>query len=117
VIKWELLDVEYRGEIMSVYEIIVLLAGLALFLYGMSVMGKALEKAAGGTLEKILQKCTKNIFTAILLGLSVTALIQSSSATTVLVVGFVNAGFLTLKQSIRNLIWGKYWYDNHSANN
>ena len=80
--------------------LVQLAGGLALFIYGMTTMGSGLERAAGAKLEKSLEKMTGNIFTALLMGLVVTAIIQSSSATTVMVVGFVNAGIMTLKQSV-----------------
>lgn len=74
--------------------------GLALFLYGMNMLGSGLEKISGGTLEKTLEKMTSNIFKSVLLGALVTAAIQSSSATTVIVVGLVNAGILKLSSSV-----------------
>ena len=74
--------------------------GLALFLYGMHVMGDGLEKQAGGKLKTILEKLTANPVKGFLLGAAVTAVIQSSSATTVMVVGFVNAGIMKLSQAI-----------------
>lgn len=77
-----------------------LAGGLALFIYGMTTMGTGLEQAAGAKLEKTLEKMTGNIFKALIMGMIVTAVIQSSSATTVMVVGFVNAGIMTLKQSV-----------------
>ena len=80
-------------------DIIMLLGGLAMFLYGMKVMGDALEKSAGKQLKNILAKLTSNTFNGFLLGLGVTLVIQSSSATTVMVVGFVNAGIMTLRQA------------------
>ena len=80
--------------------IVQLAGGLALFIYGMTTMGNGLEQAAGAKLEKTLEKMTGNIFSALLMGMVVTAVIQSSSATTVMVVSFVNAGLLTLTQSI-----------------
>ena len=80
--------------------LVQLAGGLALFIYGMTTMGSGLERAAGAKLEKTLEKMTGNIFTALLMGLVVTAIIQSSSATTVMVIGFVNAGIMTLKQSV-----------------
>ena len=83
-----------------VFKIITLLGGLALFLFGMDVMGKALERQAGGKLQTILAKMSSNVFKGFLLGLGVTAVIQSSSATTVMVVGFVNSGIMTLKQAV-----------------
>ena len=81
-------------------KIISLLGGLALFLFGMDVMGKSLERLAGGRLQTILAKMSSNVFKGFFLGLAVTAVIQSSSATTVMVVGFVNSGIMTLKQAI-----------------
>ena len=83
-----------------IFKIITLLGGLALFLFGMDVMGKALERQAGGKLQTILVKMSSNVFKGFLLGLGVTAVIQSSSATTVMVVGFVNSGIMTLKQAV-----------------
>ena len=83
-----------------IFKIITLLGGLALFLFGMDVMDKALERQAGGKLQTILAKMSSNVFKGFLLGLGVTAVIQSSSATTVMVVGFVNSGIMTLKQAV-----------------
>ena len=83
-----------------IFKIISLLGGLALFLFGMDVMGKALERQAGGKLQTILAKMSSNVFKGFLLGLGVTAVIQSSSATTIMVVGFVNSGIMTLKQAV-----------------
>ena len=83
-----------------IFKIVTLLGGLALFLFGMDVMGKALERQAGGKLQTILAKMSSNVFKGFLLGLGVTAVIQSSSATTVMVVGFVNSGIMTLKQAV-----------------
>ena len=83
-----------------IFKIISLLGGLSLFLFGMDVMGKALERQAGGKLQTILAKMSSNVFKGFLLGLGVTAVIQSSSATTVMVVGFVNSGIMTLKQAV-----------------
>ena len=85
---------------MSIFNVFTLLGGLALFLYGMDVMGKALEKQAGSKLHSILEKLTSSPLKGFILGLVVTAIIQSSSATTVMVVGFVNSGFMTLRQAI-----------------
>ena len=87
-----------------IFKIITLLGGLALFLFGMDVMGKALERQAGGKLQTILAKMSSNVFKGFLLGLGVTAVIQSSSATTVMVVGFVNSGIMTLKQAVGVII-------------
>ncbi len=83
-----------------IFQIITLLGGLSLFLFGMDVMGKALERQAGGKLQTILAKMSSNVFKGFLLGMAVTAVIQSSSATTVMVVGFVNSGIMTLKQAV-----------------
>ena len=85
---------------MGIFEILELICGLALFLYGMDVMGESLKKSAGSSLKTILGKMTSNPVKGFLLGLGVTAIIQSSSATTVMVVGFVNSGTMTLLQSI-----------------
>ena len=85
---------------MDIFDILNLLLGLVLFLYGMTVMGNALEKCAGHRMKAILGQMTSNTFKGFLLGLAVTAVIQSSSATTVMVVGFVNSGLMTLRQSI-----------------
>ena len=83
-----------------IFKIITLLGGLALFLFGMDTMGKALERQAGGKLQTILAKMSSNVPKGFLLGMAVTAVIQSSSATTVMVVGFVNSGIMTLKQAV-----------------
>lgn len=85
---------------MDVIGIVKLLGGLALFLFGMSILGDGLESASGGKLERVLEKLTGNILVAVLLGAVVTGLIQSSSATTVIVVGLVNAKSLKLKNAI-----------------
>lgn len=77
-----------------------MIGGLALFLYGMKTMGDALAKMAGGRLEQILERMTNNPVKAVLLGAGVTAVIQSSSATTVMVVGFVNSGIMKLSQAV-----------------
>ena len=82
------------------FNIISLLGGLALFLFGMDVMGKSLERTAGGKLQTVLAKMSSNVPKGFLLGVAVTAVIQSSSATTVMVVGFVNSGIMTLKQAV-----------------
>ena len=83
-----------------IFKIITLLGGLALFLFGMDVMGKALERQAGGKLQTVLAKMSSSVTKGFLLGAAVTAVIQSSSATTVMVVGFVNSGIMTLKQAV-----------------
>ena len=85
---------------MYILKIISLLGGLALFLFGMDVMGKALERLAGGKLQTVLAKMSSTVIRGLLLGIAVTAVIQSSSATTVMVVGFVNSGIMTLQQAI-----------------
>lgn len=85
---------------MGIFDVLTLVCGLALFLYGMDVMGDALKKCAGRKLKTILGNLTSNRFKALLLGLGVTAIIQSSSATTVMVVGFVNSGTMLLKQAV-----------------
>lgn len=85
---------------MDFFSVLTMIGGLALFLYGMDMLGDALKKLSGGKLEIILEKLTSNKLMAILLGAGVTAIIQSSSATTVMVVGFVNSGIMKLTQSI-----------------
>ena len=85
---------------MDIFDILTMIGGLCLFLFGMNVMGDALERRAGSSLRTLLGKLTSNRMLGFLTGLAVTAVIQSSSATTVMVVGFVNSGLLTLKQAI-----------------
>ena len=85
---------------MDLFDILALIGGLALFLFGMQLMGDALEKKAGGQLKAVLGTMTSSKIRGFLLGLGVTAIIQSSSATTVMVVGFVNSGIMTLRQAI-----------------
>ena len=85
---------------MDIFGILTMVGGLALFLFGMNAMGQGLEKLSGSRLERILEKMTSNPFKAIMLGALVTAVIQSSSATTVMVVGFVNSGIMRLSQAI-----------------
>ncbi len=85
---------------MDIFNVLSLLGGLALFLYGMNVMGDGLAKTAGGRLEKILEKLTSTPVRGVILGAAVTAVIQSSSATTVMVVGFVNSGIMKLRQAV-----------------
>ena len=77
-----------------------LLGGLALFLYGMQMMSSGLEAAAGNRMKQILERLTANRFLGVLVGAGITAAIQSSSATTVMVVGFVNSGMMTLRQAV-----------------
>ena len=90
---------------MNIFDILTLIGGLSLFLFGMSIMGQALERRAGGNLRQLLGRLTTNRAAGLLTGLGITAVIQSSSATTVMVVGFVNSGLMTLKQAI-NVIMG-----------
>ena len=85
---------------MSIFDFLTMLGGLAMFLYGMNTMGEGLTKVSGGKLERILERLTSNPIKAVLLGVMVTAVIQSSSATTVMVVGFVNSGIMKLSQAI-----------------
>ena len=85
---------------MSFFDILAMIGGLALFLYGMDLMGDSLKKMAGGKLESILAKLTSAKWKGLLLGLGVTAIIQSSSATTVMLVGFVNSGIMKLGQTL-----------------
>ena len=90
---------------MDIFSVVSLIGGLALFLYGMDAMGDGLKKLSGSKLESILGKLTSNRFAAFFLGLTVTAVIQSSSATTVMLVGFVNSGIMKLGQTI-GIIFG-----------
>ncbi|MBQ3131469.1 MAG: Na/Pi cotransporter family protein, partial [Clostridia bacterium] len=90
---------------MTIFNVLSLIGGLSLFLFGMNIMGNALEKRAGSRLKKILASLTSSPIKGLMLGLAVTAVIQSSSATTVMVVGFVNSGIMTLRQAI-NVIMG-----------
>lgn len=85
---------------MDIFSVLTMVGGLALFLYGMQVMGDGLAKVSGGKLERILENLTSNPIKAVLLGAGVTAVIQSSSATTVMVVGFVNSGIMKLNQAV-----------------
>ncbi len=85
---------------MDFFDLLSMIGGLALFLYGMNLMGDGLAKASGGRMESILEKLTGNPVKAVLLGAGVTAVIQSSSATTVMVVGFVNSGIMRLEQAV-----------------
>jgi len=85
---------------MNLFDVLSLMGGLALFLFGMNLMGSALEKRAGNQLKTFLANITSNPFKGFLLGLGVTVVIQSSSATTVMVVGFVNSGVMTLRQAV-----------------
>ena len=85
---------------MNIFGILTMIGGLALFLYGMDVMGDSLSRLSGGKLESILERLTSKRLYAVLLGAMVTAVIQSSSATTVMVVGFVNSGIMHLSQAV-----------------
>ena len=85
---------------MQISDVLGLLGGLALFLYGMQMMSAGLEAAAGNRMKRILEKLTANRFLGVLVGAGITAAIQSSSATTVMVVGFVNSGMMTLRQAV-----------------
>ena len=85
---------------MDIFSVLTMVGGLAMFLYGMDAMGDGLSKLSGGKLESILEKLTSNRLMAVLLGAGVTAVIQSSSATTVMVVGFVNSGIMKLSQAV-----------------
>ncbi len=85
---------------MDFFDLLTMIGGLALFLYGMHLLSEGLEKLSGGRLERVLENLTNNRFKAVLLGAGVTAVIQSSSATTVMVVGFVNSGIMKLSQAI-----------------
>ena len=85
---------------MDIFDVLRMIGGLCLFLFGMNVMGEALERSAGSKLESILAKLTTNKLAGFLTGLAVTGVIQSSSATTVMVVGFVNSGIMQLNQAI-----------------
>lgn len=90
---------------MSIFDVLTMIGGLSLFLFGMNLMGEALERRAGSSLRTLLGKLTTNKFIGLFTGLGVTAVIQSSSATTVMVVGFVNSGLINLRQAI-NVIMG-----------
>ena len=93
-------DCAKEKKCMDTFNFLTMLGGLALFLYGMNVMGDGLTRASGGRLEKILEKLTSSTIRGVLLGAAVTAVIQSSSATTVMVVGFVNSGIMTLQRAV-----------------
>ncbi len=98
-------DGKEEKEQMTIFDALTLIGGLCLFLFGMNLMGLALERRAGSRLQTILGRLTTNKFAGLFTGLGVTSVIQSSSATTVMVVGFVNSGLMTLKQAI-NVIMG-----------
>ncbi len=90
---------------MDIFDLLTMIGGLSLFLFGMNLMGQALERRAGGKLRSLLGRLTSNRAVGLLTGLGITAVIQSSSATTVMVVGFVNSGLMTLRQAV-NVIMG-----------
>ena len=90
---------------MDIFNVLTMIGGMCLFLFGMNLMGQALERRAGGKLQSLLDKMTGSVPAGFLTGLGITAIIQSSSATTVMVVGFVNSGLMTLRQAI-NVIMG-----------
>ena len=85
---------------MTIFNVFTLMGGIAMFLYGMDLMGKALEQTAGSKLQGILSTMTSSPIRGLLLGMAVTAVIQSSGATTVMAVGFVNSGLMELHQAI-----------------
>ena len=89
---------------MDIFDVISLLGGLAMFLYGMRLMGDGLKQSSSGTLKQVMEKVTNNTFKAFLLGVAVTAIIQSSTATIVITSGLVGAGLLTLRQSLGIII-------------
>ncbi len=89
---------------MDIFNVLSLIGGLCLFLFGMNLMGQALERCAGGKMQTTLSKMTSNKLVGFLTGCGVTAIIQSSSATTVMVIGFVNSGLMTLKQAVNVII-------------
>ena len=90
---------------MTIFDVLTLAGGLCLFLFGMNIMGQALERRAGPGLRNMLERMTTGKLSGFLTGCGITAVIQSSSATTVMVVGFVNSGLMSLKQAI-NVIMG-----------
>ena len=98
---------------MDLFDVLTMVRGLALFLYGMSLLGDGLSKASGGRMEKNPEKLTSNPIKAVLFGAGVTAVIQSSSATTVMVVGFVNSGIMKLSTGSGNYHGSEYWYDGY----
>jgi phosphate:Na+ symporter len=96
---------DWKGILfMDIFHVISLLGGLAMFLYGMRLMGDSLKENSSGTLKRVMGKVTDNAFKAFLLGVAVTALIQSSTATIVITAGLVSAGILTLRQSLGILV-------------
>ena len=89
---------------MDFFDLLTMMGGLALFLYGMHMMGEGLSRVSGSKLENILEKLTNNPVKAVLVGAGVTAVIQSSTATIVMVVGFVNSGIMQLEQAVNVII-------------
>lgn len=102
----DITDERDKNTEMDIFGILTMIGGLALFLYGMSVMGDGLMRFSGGKLERILEKLTDRRIKGLLLGVAVTAAIQSSSATTVMVVGFVNSGIMKLGQAVGVIMGG-----------
>ena len=100
---------------MQITDLLGLLGGLVLFLYGMQMMSNGLEDAAGNRMKKILERLTSNRLLGVAVGAGITAVIQSSSATTVMAVGFVNSGMMTLKQAVW-IIMGANIGTTHSVN-
>ena len=100
IINWVLHFISHGGGVLGFNVIIALFAGLSLFLYGMQIMSDALQKSAGDRLKKLLEILTTNKYIGVLVGTAITAVIQSSSATTVMVVGLVNAGIMNLSQAV-----------------
>lgn len=92
-----------------------LAAGLGFFLYGMKLMSEGLEKVAGAKMKSVLSMCTKNTFIGVLVGLVFTAIIQSSSASTVMVVSFVNSGLMTLTQSVGPILGANIGYHRYRS--
>ena len=93
---------------MSIFDVLTMLGGLCLFLFGMTLMGQALERRAGGRLRSLLGKMTTGRLAGFFTGLGVTAVIQSSSATSVMVVGFVNSGMMKVNQPSASC-WAPSW--------
>jgi len=100
IINWVLHFISHGGGVLGFNVIIALFAGLSLFLYGMQIMSDALQKSAGDRLKKLLEILTTNKYIGVLVGAAITAVIQSSGATTVMVVGLVNAGIMNLSQAV-----------------
>ena len=94
---------------MDIFGVFTGIGGLALFLYGMGIMGDSLAKLSGGKMETVLERLTSTKMKAVIFGAIVTAVIQSSSATTVMVVGFVNSGIMQLGQAVGIIMGARYW--------